>query len=85
MLGRALLATRTDVNCFWMLLSGNAEIAFSSMTAPTTPTVNLPTPATVADPVNAAPVVAITAATATDTATRAAYTIDVSAFACRPY
>jgi hypothetical protein len=24
-LGRALLATRTDVNSFWMLISGNAE------------------------------------------------------------
>jgi hypothetical protein len=25
-LGRALLATRTDANKFWMLLSGNAEV-----------------------------------------------------------
>ena len=37
-LGRALLATRTDPNLFWMLLSGNAEIAFPSTTA------NLPSP-----------------------------------------
>jgi hypothetical protein len=36
-LGRALLATRTDVNSFWMMLSGNAEIAFSSTSATTTP------------------------------------------------
>jgi hypothetical protein len=28
-LGRALLAVRTDPNRFWMLLSGNAEVAFS--------------------------------------------------------
>jgi hypothetical protein len=36
-LGRALVATRTDVNSFWMLLSGNAEVAFSSTTATTAP------------------------------------------------
>jgi hypothetical protein len=35
-LGRALVAARTDVNCFWVLLSGNAEVAFSSTTATTT-------------------------------------------------
>jgi hypothetical protein len=38
-LGRALLATRTDPNLFWMLLSGNAETTFLSTTA------NLPSPA----------------------------------------
>jgi hypothetical protein len=32
-LGRALLSVRTDANRFWMLLSGNPEVAFSSMTA----------------------------------------------------
>jgi hypothetical protein len=32
-LGRALLATRTNPNRLWMLLSGNAEVAFSSTTA----------------------------------------------------
>jgi hypothetical protein len=31
-LGRALLSVRSDANCFWMLLSGNAEVAFSSTT-----------------------------------------------------
>jgi hypothetical protein len=36
-LGRALVAARTDVNSFWMLLSGNAEVAFSSTTATTAP------------------------------------------------
>jgi hypothetical protein len=36
-LGRALLAVRTDANTFWMLLSGNAEVAFPSSTTTTTP------------------------------------------------
>jgi hypothetical protein len=31
-LGRALLATRTNANKFWMLLSGNPEVAFMSRT-----------------------------------------------------
>jgi hypothetical protein len=58
-LGRALLAARTDRNCFWMLVSGNAEVVFPSTTAtttpatalaiaPTTPTADLPTHAPVA-------------------------------------
>jgi hypothetical protein len=66
-LGRALLAARTDPNRFWMLLSGNAEIAFSSTTATTTAAANFPTLATATTPVNAAPVVAIAAVTATNT------------------
>jgi hypothetical protein len=32
-LGRALLAVRTDPNRFWILLSGNAEVAFPSGTS----------------------------------------------------
>jgi hypothetical protein len=32
-LGRALLSARTDANRFWMLLSGNAEVAFPSGTS----------------------------------------------------
>jgi hypothetical protein len=32
-LGRALLAVRTDPNRFWMLLSGNPEVAFPKTTA----------------------------------------------------
>jgi hypothetical protein len=44
-LGRALLAARTDPNHFWMLLSGNSEVAFPSTTATTTPAANPPTPA----------------------------------------
>jgi hypothetical protein len=31
-LGRALLSARTNANIFWMLLSGNAEVAFLSRT-----------------------------------------------------
>jgi hypothetical protein len=46
-LGRALLAVRTDPNCFWMLLSGNAEVAFPSTTATTTAAASLPAPAAV--------------------------------------
>jgi hypothetical protein len=42
-LGRALVAVRTDPNRFWMLLSGN--VAFPSTTATTTAAANLPTPA----------------------------------------
>jgi hypothetical protein len=60
-LGRALLAARTDPNRFWMLLSGNAEIAFPSTTA------NLPSPAIDAGTSNAGvlPVaVAVTGASA---------------------
>jgi hypothetical protein len=45
-LGRALLATRTAANTFWMLLSGNAEVAFPSRTTTIAVVANLPTPAT---------------------------------------
>jgi hypothetical protein len=65
-LGRALLAVRTDPNRFWMLLSGNPEVAFPSTTA------NLPTPATADATSNAA------TATATVTATRDASTAGAS-------
>jgi hypothetical protein len=47
-LGRALLAVRTDPNRFWMLLSGNAEVAFPSTTATITAAASLPTPTTAA-------------------------------------
>jgi hypothetical protein len=66
-LGRALLAVHTDINSFWMLLSGNSEVAFPSTTATATLVANLPTPATVGASANAAPVVA----TATGSATTA--------------
>jgi hypothetical protein len=45
-LGRALLATRTDANRFWMLLLGNAEVAFPSRTVTIAAAANHPTPAT---------------------------------------
>jgi hypothetical protein len=45
-LGRALLSARTDANSFWMLLSGNAEVAFPSTTTTTTPAANPPMHAT---------------------------------------
>jgi hypothetical protein len=48
-LGRALLSASIDVNRFWMLLSGNAEVVFPSTSAMTTPATNLHTPATTAD------------------------------------
>jgi hypothetical protein len=47
-LGIALLSARTDANSFWMLLSGNAEVAFPSRTATIAAAANLATPATAA-------------------------------------
>jgi hypothetical protein len=47
-LGRALLAAHTDPNRFWMLLSGNADVAFPSRTTTIVAAANLPTPATAA-------------------------------------
>jgi hypothetical protein len=68
-LGRALASARTDANSFWMLLSGNPEVAFPSTTATTAPRLRtslLGTPAT-----SNADAVAATAAV-TVNATRAA-------------
>jgi hypothetical protein len=59
-LGRVLLAARIDVNSFGVFLSGNAEVAFASMTATTTPATSLATPATSAT-TSTENVVAITA------------------------
>jgi hypothetical protein len=58
-LGRALLAARTDRNRFWMLLSGNADVGFPSTNATTTPAANLRTPAIAAAASNTAAVTAI--------------------------
>jgi hypothetical protein len=82
-LGRALLAVRTDANSLWMLLSGNPDVAFSSTTATTTLATSFPTPATAAATSNAAAIAiaaapATVAVTATVTATRAVSTIGVS-------
>jgi hypothetical protein len=62
-LGRALLAARTDINSFWMLLSVNAEVAFPSTTE------NLPTPAAAATLDAATAVVASVVSTFTTTVT----------------
>jgi hypothetical protein len=81
-LGRALLAVRADPNRFWMLLSGNAEVAFPSTTATITPATNLPTPTIGAASANAAAIAATAAdltTTATVTDTRAASTSGASA------
>jgi hypothetical protein len=61
-LGRALLAARTDANILWMLLSGNTEVAFPSTNAMTIPATDLPMPAT------ALAIAASNAATSTPTA-----------------
>jgi hypothetical protein len=68
-LGRALVAVRTDPNRFWMLLSGNAEVAFPSTTATTMPAANLPTATTATDDANANASVAPAVVTASVTAT----------------
>jgi hypothetical protein len=71
LLGRALLTARTDVNRFWMLLSGNAEVSFPAATATTTPVVpSLATSATAA---------ATRAASATGTSTSAGAVANVTA------
>jgi hypothetical protein len=52
-LGRALLSVRTHPNRFWMLLSGNAEVAFPSRMTTIAAAANIPTPATATSTVNA--------------------------------
>jgi hypothetical protein len=47
-LGTALLSARSDANSFWMLLSGNAEVAFPSRTTAIAAAANLSAPATAA-------------------------------------
>jgi hypothetical protein len=66
-LGRALLSARTNTNSLWILLSGNAEVAFPSTTA----TTGLPTPATTAAATSNVAAAAATAAAAVSV-TRAA-------------
>jgi hypothetical protein len=71
-LGRALLEVRTDANTFWMLLSGNAEVAFPSRatTIAVAVAASLTTPAITAatSTVNVAAVAASTMSTLTTTA-----------------
>jgi hypothetical protein len=79
-LGRALLSARTDANRFWMLLSGNAEVAFSSTTATIAAAGNLPDTSTTAAATSTANVAAIALASVTDSfLTAAAETATISA------
>jgi hypothetical protein len=68
LLGRALLSARSDPNRYYVLLSGNAEVAFPSTIAAA---VNPPTPAAVATTTatGSLPTAAATATTATSAAT----------------
>jgi hypothetical protein len=72
-LGRALLSARTDVNRFWMLLSGNAEVALPSGTTTIAAVANLLTPmhttAAATSPANVAAVSASLMSDLTTTAT----------------
>jgi hypothetical protein len=73
-LGRALLAVRNDPNRFWMILSGNAEVAFPSSTTTIAPAANFPTPGTAAATSTVSgslPTAAADATTATSAATPA--------------
>jgi hypothetical protein len=74
-LGRALVSVRTNVNSFWMLLSGNPEVAFPSTTATTMPATNLATPANA----DADATLNATAAATVTAITRAASTTGTSA------
>jgi hypothetical protein len=66
-LGRALLAVQTDPNRFWMLLSGNVEVAFPSTSATTiAPAAILPTPATTDITVTASRAASATGASTAD-------------------
>jgi hypothetical protein len=64
-LGRALVGARSDANSFWMLLSGNAEVAVPSRTTTVTVAASLATPATAAATTNVVAVSIPTAATPT--------------------
>jgi hypothetical protein len=95
-LGRALLAARIDANRFWMLLSGNAEVAFPPRSTTIAAAANLPTPAITAatSTANVADVAAsvVSALTTSDTsilppaaaAAAASPTIASDAFASAP-
>jgi hypothetical protein len=65
-LGRALLAVRSDANSFWMLLTGNAEVAFPPRTATIAVAASLPTSTTAAAITNVA--AAVTATTTIEVA-----------------
>jgi hypothetical protein len=82
-LGRALLSARTDANSFWMLLSGNAEVAFPSSITTIAAAAYLPTPGTAVATTTATgslPTAAATAATSAATPSTASAS-DALAFA----
>jgi hypothetical protein len=64
-LGKALFTARADANTFWMLLSGNAEVAFSSTIVTITLAANLLEPSTAAATSNTAAVAVTTAVAVT--------------------
>jgi hypothetical protein len=81
-LGQVFLAVRTDANSFWMLLSGNAEVAYLSSTTTIAAAANLSdTPATAAaiSTVNIVAVATSVMATLTTTATSILSTGDTAA------
>jgi hypothetical protein len=78
-LGRAVLSARTDANTFWMLLSGNAEVALPSSTTAIAVAANLPTPATSTSTANVADVAASEMSDFTTNATGSLPTADASA------
>jgi hypothetical protein len=78
--GRALLSARTDANRFWMLLSGNTEVAFPSVTT-IAAAANLPTPTTAAANTSNANVVAVTASVTTTLTTTVTGTFPTAAAA----
>jgi hypothetical protein len=67
-LGRALLAVRTNPNRVWMLLSGNAEVAFPSDTTATVAAANSPTPGTATTVPDSLPTAAAASAATPSTA-----------------
>jgi hypothetical protein len=75
-LGRALLSARSDANRFWMLFSGNAEVAFPSTISTATLAANLARPATTVAASNSSVTAAVAALSPTAGATS---TISVSA------
>jgi hypothetical protein len=86
-LGRALLAVRTNANSFWMLLSGNAEVAFPSrattiLAAATAAFTSAANVATVAASVMSA---STTTGTGSVPSTAAAAATDAAASAATPF
>jgi hypothetical protein len=89
-LGRALVFTHNHPNTFWMLLVGNAEVAFPSRTTTIAVVENIPTPAAAALPSALTTTVAgilstATTAIATRDASIPSSTSSLDAFTSTPY